>query len=256
MAPRAYQRSAEYYDTIYHKVVDYEGDCDYLEAVFRKFSPQGPQAILDLGCGTGSHAVALAKRGYEVTGLDLSSAQLRVAREKVRGTHLRAKFVYADMRQFDLDRRFDAAIAMFGGFGYLLSDRDVLAHLRTVRRHLGPGGLYAFEFWQESGVVPGHRGWVHVEKPFRIMRLDASRYDPKRHRLSFDFHYFVFRGDRLQERFTEPHTVRVHSLPGMRALLSRGGFRLLAAHEATPAEKGFHPVRRETFRIIAIVRPQ
>lgn len=252
---RTYDRFAKYYDIIYHDLVDYEGDCDYLEKLFRKFLRRRPASILDLGCGTGNHAIILARRGYEITGLDLSESQLRVGHAKLRGTRLPVTLLRGDMRRFDLRRRFEAAIAMFGGFGYLLSNRDVLSHFRCVRRHLEPDGLYSFEFWQEPGAIPGHRAWLHREKPFRLIRLDESRLDRRRHRLTMDFQFFAFEGDRLRERFSESHTARVYAIPEMRKLLARSGFRLLAAHGGTPEKKGFRPAGRDAFRVMAVAKP-
>ncbi len=249
-----YGRFAEYYDLLYGDL-NYAGDCRFLEAAFRKFIPRRPTSILDLGCGTGNHAIRLARRGHEVTGLDLSAEQLRQARAKVRGTELAVRLVRGDMRRFDLHRQFGAAICMFGGFGYLLSDRDVLAHFRTVRRHLAPEGVYVFEFWQESGVKPGHTSWIYRQKPFRLIRLDESHYDPRRHRLPFDMHFFVFDGDRLKGRFTESHTIRLYRTAEVRRLLARAGLRLEATYHGDGERKGFRSVRRTTFRVMAVAKP-
>jgi len=250
----AYGRFAKYYDLVYADL-PYEADCDFLESVFRKFLPKRPASVLDVACGTGPHAVILGRRGYAVTGLDLSPGQLRLARAKVRGTRLPVAFVRGDIRRFDLGRSFDAAVCMFGGFGYLLSDRDVLAHFRSVRRHLGPRGVYVFESWQESGVKPGHRSWLHRQKPFRLIRLDESHYDPKRHRLPFDLHFFVFEGNRLKERFTESHTIRLYRLAEIWRLIARAGLRLAGAYAGDGERKGFRPVRRGTFRVMAVAEP-
>ncbi len=56
------------------------------------------------------------------------------------------------------------------------------------------------------------------------------------------------------DRFDETHVIRTHTVPGMRALLRRGGFRLVAAYAATPQHKSFRPVRGDTFRIMAVAR--
>src|SRR2546427_8058403 len=76
-----YGRFARYYDIIYHNLVNYEGDVDFIEAVFRRYRVN-PRTILDLGCGTGSHDIPLARRGYQVTGLDQSPAMLSLARKR------------------------------------------------------------------------------------------------------------------------------------------------------------------------------
>ncbi len=249
----AYGRFARYYDAVYRGIVDYKGDCDYLEFLFRHVLRRRPESILDIGCGTGNHAIELARRGYEVVGLDLSRSQLQVAREKARGKRLPVTFVQGNMRRFNLRRPFDAAICMFGGFGYLLPDQDVLSHFAAVRQHLVPDGLYAFEFWQESGVIPGHRGWIVRERPIRIIRLDGSEHDALRHRVTMTFRFFVFDGSRLREQFKEIHTVRVYSAREIRKMLGKSGMALTGAHGGTRTTT--RRVRRTDFRITAVARP-
>lgn len=250
-----YGRSARYYDAIYADLLDYKADCDYLETLFRRVLGRRPRSVLDLGCGTGNHAIELARRGYEVVGLDLSRSQLAVARRKLLGKRLPVTFVQGDMARFRLRRPFDAAICMFGGFGYLLLDRDVRSHLASVREHLAADGMYVFEFWQESAVIPGHQGWVARDRPHRLLRLSESAYDAARHRLAIDFHFYVFEGRRVVDRFSESHTLRVYAAGEMRELLSESAFALRGAYGGTATRHGFERPRKGTFRITAAARP-
>jgi SAM-dependent methyltransferase len=253
--PRTYGRFARYYDEVYRDIVDYKADADYLETLFQRFLRRRPRAVLDLGCGTGNHAVELARRGHKVTGLDASRAQLEIARAKVRGRRHRATFLQGDMRGFRLHGPFDAAVCMFGSFGYLLTDADVLAHFAAVRRHLPPDGIYAFEFWQESAAIPGLQSWLTRERPHRLLRLSQSRLDHARHRLTIDFHFYVFKGNRVVDRFSESHTTRLYTVREVRRLLNRAGLSLAAAFAATPKVKGFARPGKKTFRVMAVARP-
>jgi SAM-dependent methyltransferase len=250
-----YGRFARYYDIIYHELVNYEGDVDFLGSVFRRYRVK-PRAILDLGCGTGNHDIPLARRGYRVTGLDQSTAMLSVARKKATASRVGVRFVRGDMRSFRLAKQFDAVLCMFGAFGYTLPRRDVVRVLRSVRAHLAPRGLFIFEFWQGSAARPApHQSWVHIRKSdLEIVRLDESRYDPRTGRLPVEFRFFVFRGRRVLDRFDELHTVQTYSVFGMRALLRRSGFDLLGAFAASNMKKDFTPVTRDTFRIMAVAR--
>ncbi len=81
-------------------------------------------AILDVGCGTGRHAVELAKRGYNVTGIDLSAAMLKEAREKAKSAGVEVNFIRADATDFTLPAKFDAAICLCEGSFGLLGHRD------------------------------------------------------------------------------------------------------------------------------------
>lgn len=252
----AYGRFAGYYDLVYRDLVNYEDDVDFLEAVFRRYRRR-PRTILDLGCGTGNHDLPLARRGYEVTGIDRSAGMIAVARRKsarVRGP--RPRFVRGDMRRFRLGRTFDAAICMFGAIGYLLTVRDILACLRSVRAHLLPGSLFAFEFWQGSAAKPApHRSWIYVaRRGLEIIRLDENRFDPRTGRLPIDFRFFVLRGGRRIDTFAERHVIQTHPVREIRGLLRRTGFDLLGAFAATNMTKEFKAATEDSFRVMAIAR--
>jgi SAM-dependent methyltransferase len=250
-----YARFARYYDLIYHRIVNYEGDVEFLEDVFRRHRVQ-PETIVDLGCGTGNHAFLLARRGYRVTGIDLSRAMIAQARKKAAGSRTAPRFLRADMRSFELGEVFDAAVCMFGAFGYLLTPRDVLQSLRRIKAHLKPRGLFIFEFWQGSAARPApFQSWLDLSrKGLEIVRLDESRYDPRTGRLPVEFRFFVRRDRQFLDRFTEVHTIQTHSIPRMRSLLRRGGFDLLATFAATNVKKGFQAATPKTFRVMAVSR--
>ncbi|TET90145.1 MAG: class I SAM-dependent methyltransferase [Methanomassiliicoccales archaeon] len=111
-----YDKWARYYDLMYEGELDYDAECNLLKELFQKYGvPEGGR-VLDLGCGTGSHAIRLAKMGYQVTGTDISKDMLDIAIEKA-GT-LPVEFLLQDMRNIDLPDQYDAVICMFGGFGH------------------------------------------------------------------------------------------------------------------------------------------
>src|SRR3989442_2867429 len=207
-----YGRFARYYDIIYHNLVNYEGDVDFIEAVFRRYRVN-PRTILDLGCGTGNHDVPLARRGYRVTGIDRSRDMLSLARKKAAAYRVRPRFVRADMRSFRLGQTFDVAVCMFGAFGYLLTERDALRSLHSIRTHLEPRGFFVFEFWHGLAARPsGVQTWTHIaKKSMEIVRLEESRFDSRTGRLPFEFRFFVLRGGRVLDRFDELHTIQTYT---------------------------------------------
>lgn len=104
--------------------------------------PQGSR-ILDVGCGTGRHSVELAKRGYSVTGVDLSSVMLAQAKEAAGKAGAEVEWIHADATQFKPDRLYDAAICLCeGAFGLLGKNDDPLEQglsiLRNINRALKP----------------------------------------------------------------------------------------------------------------------
>ena len=237
-----FDRLADYYDVL-HEDVDYAGECRLLERVFARFLPRPAASVLDLGCGTGSHALLLADRGYPVTGIDASPGMLRVARAKARGRR-NPTFRRADMRSFDLGRTFDAAISMDGAFTHLLTDSDLVAHLRIVRGHLTPDGVYAFEFAQALREETTGPGWIHHVGDPEIVWLYDLAYDPRRHLVTGENTFFALEGNRLRRRFENTYSTRVASVPVLQRLLARAGMRLVAAY-STDVGPGLRRLQRE-----------
>jgi 2-polyprenyl-3-methyl-5-hydroxy-6-metoxy-1,4-benzoquinol methylase len=176
-ASTSYGRFATYYDFIYHDLVNYQGDVDFLEATLRRRLRRLVRTILDLGCGTGNHDLPLASRGYRVTGLDLSASQLVVARRKARKAEVNVDFVQGDMRSFALLQSFDAAICMFGAFGYLTKSSVVLHCLQTLRCHLTTDGLFVYEFWNTLAVHPQQSWLDKIGGDCEVVRLSEGKFN-------------------------------------------------------------------------------
>ena len=142
---------------IYDEPELYEAACAYrdvraeVDAVLRWYGKHGkpdsgpPSSVLELAAGPAEHARDLARRGLEVTSLDLSAAMCARARELAAAAGLRLAVVRADMRDFSLAGGFDLAITMLNSLCHLMSLDDMLRHLASVARHLNPGGLYIAE---------------------------------------------------------------------------------------------------------------
>ncbi len=118
------------------------GECDFLE---KEFQFDKSLKILDVGCGTGRHAIELTKRGYCVTGIDLSESQLTRAREKAAEQNLRIDFQRHDARNLPFHAEFDAAIMLCeGGFPLMETDEMNYEILKNVTLSLIEGGKFIF----------------------------------------------------------------------------------------------------------------
>ena len=102
-------------------------------------------AILDLCCGHGRHSIALAKRGYRVTGLDLSEVFLQHARSEAEAQGVQVNWVQGDMRKIPFENEFDAVINIFTAFGYLENEDEDQVVLQQIQKALKPGGLFLLE---------------------------------------------------------------------------------------------------------------
>jgi len=114
------------------------------------------KAVLDMGCGTGRLAVALAERGHRVTGADPATGMLQVARNRRGGE--RVTWVESSATDLSLTTRLDLIIMTGHAFQVLLSDAEIQTALTTLRRHLAPGGTLAFE--TRNPLVEEWRKWI------------------------------------------------------------------------------------------------
>jgi SAM-dependent methyltransferase len=206
---------ADQYDLLYSDK-DYEAECDLLEELFRRYATGLIKTILDLGCGTGNHAYPLARRGYQVTGVDLSPDMLAQAQQKAQATPQPATdnlpaLLLGDLRTLDLGQQFDAVLMMFAVLGYQLTNDAVLAALRSVRRHLNPGGLFVCDVWYGPAVLavrPGERVKVVPTADGKLIRAASGVLDTYRHLCEVRYHLWRLSGMQVLSEAEESHQVR------------------------------------------------
>ncbi|HMK49640.1 MAG TPA: methyltransferase domain-containing protein [Thermodesulfovibrionales bacterium] len=201
------ERYAGAYDALYRDK-DYEKECDYIESLFRKHGRK-PRSILDLGCGTGGHALILAQRGYRVTGIDRSSPMLEIARSKAKGKG--AEFIKGDITKLRLNRKFDAVISMFAVMGYQTANDSFAAVCKLARRSLSPGGLFMFDCWHGPAVLldrPTPRiKEIDSGKDEKIIRYTLPEMDVMNHIVNVNFRVWRVKRNSFKEN-AEVHPMR------------------------------------------------
>ncbi len=143
------------------------GECDFIED---EIGRDKSLRILDIGCGTGRHAIELTRRGYDVTGVDLSESQLSRAREKAVDAGLDIDFRQGDARDLPFMEEFDLAIMLCeGGFSLMETDEMNFSILQSAARALKPGGKFIFTTL--NGLFP----LFHSVKEFINASTDEDR---------------------------------------------------------------------------------
>ncbi|MBN3039493.1 MAG: class I SAM-dependent methyltransferase [Candidatus Omnitrophica bacterium] len=118
------------------------GECDFIE---QEINRDKSLKIIDVGCGTGRHAIELAKRGYKVTGVDLSGDQIKRAREKAKEQGLQIDFRIHDARNLPFEGEFDLAIMLCeGGFSLMETDEMNFEILKNATKALKDKGKFIF----------------------------------------------------------------------------------------------------------------
>lgn len=142
--PFDWYRTPAYYDIIFD--VDTKKEARFIETLYRRHVPRGQRRLLEPACGTGRLMAELARRGFKVTGFDISQGMLDFARTRFEGARLPGVLSQQRMEDFRFRGRFDLAYCLVSTFKYLLTEDAAAAHLRCVAEHLVTGGVYVLGF--------------------------------------------------------------------------------------------------------------
>jgi SAM-dependent methyltransferase len=246
-------RYAEMYDALYASK-DYERECDRIETAF-SLSTRKVRSVLDLGCGTGNHAIPLARRGYEVWGVDRAASMLERARLKsAQAGGAGPEFVFGDLRDVRLGRTFDACIVMFAVLGYQTTNQDMAAAFATVAHHLEPAGIFVFDVWNGAAVLtlgPTERTRTVPHGAQRLVRSSSGALDLPRHLCHVHIHQTLVAGDRVVSETDETHAMRYFFPLELELLLDRAGFDIL---EMTPFDEPRRALDANAWSMLVVAR--
>lgn len=219
---------ASAYDDLYGDK-DYGQECHLIDRLLQRYGKGTVRNLLDLGCGTGSHAIPLAECGYRVAGVDRSADMVERAREKAASRKINgnAEFYRGDIRDCQLNDQFDASLMMFAVLGYQLGNSDVLQALRTARKHTRQGGLFLFDVWYGPAVLrqgPSERVKNILTANGQILRMASGRLDIERHLCDVSYHLWRLDGQRLVGETKETHQMRYFFPLELNLFLECSGF--------------------------------
>jgi len=258
----AYSEFAHIYDWVMHDV-DYEMWADYVTGLIQAEGVRGKD-LLDLACGTGNVSFAMARRGYRVTGLDLSPQMLDVARKKaqdlVPASEMRSDqpvtpvqpvdYIHGDMRAFDLGRQFHVITCLYDSINYLRSQEDLAQAFTCSRNHLKHGGVFVFDVNTEYQLARSHnKPTVMLEKGDQIILFWQDRWVQKTKTWQVRLSGFVKEGE-MYRRFQEIHEERAYSAAEVQACLDEAGFSRVTVYEAYARQ----PARPQSPRLYFVAR--
>ncbi len=227
---------SEYYDLLYRDK-NYKAEADYVLSLVDEYNP-GAKKLADLGCGTGKHAVEFCRKGYSVTGIELSASMLRLAEENKKTSCpgiKDLKFVQGDISEFKTDEKYDAALALFHVMGYLTSNSELLSGIKNIGRHLNKGGILIFDFWYGPAVLtqrPEERKKILKGNGLTIKRKAIPNILINENIVEVKYHIEAEAdsgGEKLE--LDETHNMRYFFLPEIRLLLEQNGYKILKMEE-------------------------
>jgi len=200
--------------------------------------------ILDLGCGPGAHAIAFARQGYRVTGVDTSHRLLDRARRAAREADVRVEWVQADMRDFQRPAAFDLVCSLYTSFGYF-DDEQNRRVLENVHASLTPTGVLFLDILGREAVA---RHWQESRRHEVAGVLYLERRKPSEDWTRLISDWIVVRGGTRAEFRVKQ---RLYSGTELRELLLSAGF---AGVELAGGLDGKTPYDESARGLVAIAR--
>lgn len=221
-----YRALGAFYDRLMPQT-DIEARADYLLALFARYG-EPPRSLLDLACGTGEMTAALAKRGFDMTGVDGSEEMLAEAAGKVFGFTPEVLLLKQDMRALDLRDTVDGAICLQDSLNHLLKTADLQAVFDRLRLFVAPGGLVLFDLNTpfKHREILGNRDFV-LETDGIVCNWQ-NLYSEKTGVVDMRLDFFEEQADGRYERLTDRVRERAYSQRTVKQLLEKAQFELCA----------------------------
>lgn len=222
----------------------------WVTAVFERFGTS-PTSLVDVACGAGEFAVAMARAGIAVTGVDQSPEMLALARQSAAASGVKITFVEQDMRELRIAEPVEAATCLYDSLNYVVDESEFRRTLAAVAGALRTGGMFVFDMITVRGLAErwGNRTWV-IQDTDDAFEADQSHFDYDTGIATLRVNAFLHRRQGLYERIEEVHRERGYPVPAIDAALEATGFEHLGCW-SSPA---FEAVTPETARVFYAAR--
>ena len=240
----SYNEMAYVYDRLMRPDVDYERYCDYIENLFDCYDIS-PDLVCDLACGTGNITVPMARRGYDMTAVDISEDMLNVAREKSEGLDI--LYLNQNIADIDLYGTMGAFLCMIDGINYIITPASLqrmFTRLKTC--FMDPDAVLIFDISSRYKLekIIGNNTFIHSER--NVFYSWQNTYYPKNNLSDMLLNFFVRSGNGYK-RFEERHLQRAYSEAELRLLLNRAGFEKIDTYAAMTFDKPTEKTERIVF---------
>ena len=247
-------RYAQLYDLLY-AAKPYAEEARFVRQCLRDFGSGESQRILELACGTGSHAFEFEQQDLHVTALDYSPEMIAVARHKAGAKGSSVKFQEGDMRQFDISGPpFDAVICLFDSIGFAHTSAAIRGVMRNVHQHLRPNGLFVFEFWHAPAMLRHHdplRVARWKTESGEIVRISETRLDYPSQLAQVSYRVYEMKSDGTYSSFEENQVNRYFGVTEMEDLLESAGLRPLQWFNGFARDVN---ISDETWHVVAVAQ--
>lgn len=230
----AYTSFASVYD-MFMDNVPYEQWSGYLVSLLQEYGIEDG-LVLDLGCGTGSLTEQLAKKGYDMIGVDNSSDMLEIAMDKKAASGLDILYLMQDMRDFELYGTVKAVVSICDSMNYILSEDELTTVFRLVNNYLDPGGIFIFDLNTIYKYSLMGDATIAENREEGSFIWENSYYEEDRMN-EYDLTLFIRQESGLYEKYEETHYQKAYELETVKQLLADAGMEYICAYDAFTREQ-------------------
>lgn len=222
---------AESYDLFYENK-DYAAEARFVAETILSHHPKA-KSLLDLGCGTGQHALHFLAMKFDVVGVDQSANMLEHAKKRLSAHH--QELHLGDVTEIKLAKTFDCIVSLFHVMSYMTTDQKIHAFFENLSEHLAPGGVAVVDFWYGPGVLsqkPELRKKNIITQDQRITKTSVPQHDPLSKTISVQIDIEIQGLTTDESRlFKEFHNMRYFFDHELVALSQESGLEMLELHE-------------------------
>lgn len=220
-----------YYYNAFYQDKDYEAEALQVDSLLRKYG-ENIHKIINYGCGTGRHDLALSKLGYKCAGIDMSPLMIKIAQENAEAEKAGIVFSVADIKTYGIEEKYEAVISLFHVMSYQNSNEDILSAFRAARAVLDQGGIFLFDVWYGPGVLsdkPVVRVKETEDERNKLIRIARPFMHEKENVVDVCYKVFVIDKETGYTRtLDEVHSMRYFFRPELEFYLQQTGFELVS----------------------------
>jgi SAM-dependent methyltransferase len=224
-----YDLLAPFYDSI-NADINYGKWADFIEEILKKECKTRPELVLDLGCGTGKMTIELARRGYDMTGIDYSPEMLDIARSEAENEGHDVLWLCQDMREFELYGTVDAAVSCLDCINHLEDEDDLIKCFSLMHNYLVPDGIFIFDVNGKYKFENIYSDNTYAMEEDGGLCVWENYYDPEAKLCDFYITLFKECADGRYERYDETQSERMYTLNELRNALEKCDMEFLGAY--------------------------
>ncbi|MEQ1733467.1 MAG: class I SAM-dependent methyltransferase [Bacteroidia bacterium] len=219
---------AAYYDVLYADK-NYVAEAEAIHTILTKHNVPTNGALLEMGCGSGIHAVEFLKQGYTLHGIDASAAMVSIAKERTKAFD-NATFEATSIEDYTPTRTFDAVISLFHVVSYLTTNEQLHQLFNNVSKALKTNGVFVFDCWYGAGVLtdpPAVRTKHMHNTNYDVQRTATPELLPNENKVIVNFDVTVTNKNTNEtHHITEAHHMRYLFTPEVQLLAQHYGLTL------------------------------